>query len=106
MTQKKFAGKWEIMETEMWAKEDLDLTETAYIQFDGSSGQFHFICVDGYMDVEYTSERVDFSWLGNDETDMSSGRGWASIKGNELQGKIYFHQGDSSSFVAVKKKQG
>ncbi len=71
---KAFQGPWEIIETEMWDKEDLDLTETAYIRFDEDTGNFHFICVDGQMDVEYTKGRAEFSWSGDDENDTESGR--------------------------------
>lgn len=86
----------------MWDKEDLDLTETAYIQFEGDMGQFHFICVDGQLDVEYSQDKAAFSWLGNDERDMACGRGWAVVDGDELTGKIYFHRGDNSTFHAVR----
>jgi len=35
----------------------------------------------------------------------SSGRGWAEIgKDGKLRGRIYFHHGDDSSFVAARKK--
>jgi hypothetical protein len=102
MNIKEFQGPWEIIETEMWEKEDLDLTETAYIQFAGDTGNFHFICVDGQMDVEYTEERAEFSWFGNDENDTASGRGWAVVKEGKLHGKIYFHHSDDSTFIATK----
>jgi len=100
MRKKDFQGKWEIIETEMWEKEDLDMTETAFISFDGDSGNFHFLCVDGFMDVEYTKSGVEFSWLGNDEMDSVCGRGLAVIYKGKIEGKIYFHNGDNSSFVA------
>ncbi len=102
MNMRDFQGDWEIVETEMWNKADLDMTETAYIQFDGDGGNFHFLCVDGHMDVEYTGDRAEFSWLGNDENDTASGRGWAKVNGGKLSGKIYFHRGDNSTFVAIK----
>jgi hypothetical protein len=100
MNKETFQGRWEIIETELWDKEDLDITETAYIQFDGDSGQFHFLCVDGFMDIDYTGKKAEFSWQGNDEMDETSGRGWALIVGNEMHGKIYFHNSDASTFVA------
>ncbi len=99
---KTFQGSWEIIETEMWNKEDLDMTETAYIQFDGDKGNFHFICVDAQMDVEYTEERAEFSWFGSDENDTASGRGWAVVNDGKLHGKIYFHHSDDSTFTAIR----
>jgi hypothetical protein len=86
----------------MWDKEDLDLTETAYILFDGNAGNFHFLCVDGHMDIEYTGGRAEFSWFGNDDNHKASGRGWAKVNGSKMRGKIYFHHGDDSTFVATK----
>lgn len=43
-------------------------------------------------------------WDGNDEMDHAEGRGWAVLKGDELHGMIYFHEGDESGFVATKAK--
>ena len=38
--------------------------------------------------------------IPNDETEAVQGRGWAVLKGNELHGMIFFHEGDDSEFVA------
>jgi hypothetical protein len=32
--------------------------------------------------------------------DPCTGRGWATLEGDELHGMIFFHQGDESGFVA------
>lgn len=37
---------------------------------------------------------------GIDEGDHVSGRGWAELTGDELHGRIVFHQGDDSAFTA------
>jgi hypothetical protein len=37
--------------------------------------------------------------------DAAQGRGWAVVKGDELHGMIFFHQGDDSEFVAKKTKK-
>jgi hypothetical protein len=39
----------------------------------------------------------------NDEVDPAEGRGWGVVKGDELHGMIFFHQGDDSEFVARMK---
>lgn len=96
-------GKYEIVEMEMWNKEDIDLTETGYIKMDGKSGNFHFICVDGYMDIKKGKDsKYKFTWEGNDESDEASGSGEFIYENETLTGRIYFHQGDDSSFRAVK----
>lgn len=44
---------------------------------------------------------VEFSWEGNDEGDQVSGRGWAQLADDgTLDGHLYFHLGDDSSFHA------
>jgi hypothetical protein len=35
-----------------------------------------------------------------DEMDPAQGRGWAVLKGDELHGRIFFHQGDDYGCVA------
>ena len=50
------------------------------------------------------AERLEFSWEGFDEGDSVSGRGWAILEGDKLNGRIYFHMGDDSSFVAVRSE--
>lgn len=37
--------------------------------------------------------------------DPAQGRDWAVVKGEELHGMIYFHEGDDSEFVA-KRAEG
>jgi hypothetical protein len=50
---------------------------------------------------------VEWTWDGNDEMTSAQGRGWAVLKGDELHGIIFFHEGDESGFVAkrVAKKR-
>lgn len=43
-----------------------------------------------------------FSWEGFDEGDSVSGFGEFASDGDTLTGRIYFHDGDDSSFVARK----
>lgn len=43
-----------------------------------------------------------FSWDGNNEYDPVNGFGEFSCDDDTLTGRIYFHDGDDSSFVAKK----
>ena len=43
---------------------------------------------------------VEFSFEGVDEVEPCSGRGWATIEKGEMDGMIYFYQGDESGFKA------
>ena len=96
-------GAYEIMEMELWDKKDIDLVEPGYIRITGNRGELHFICVDSYMDIRRGKSGVfKFSWDGNDECDPASGFGEFTCVGDTLAGRIYFHGGDDSSFVAKK----
>ncbi len=100
-------GKYEIIEMELWSKEDIDLVETGYIKISGKRGEFHFICVDGQMDIRKDeSNNFKFSWEGNDECDPASGFGEFTYEDDTLTGRIYFHDGDDSSFIAKNDYKG
>jgi hypothetical protein len=105
-TPKKFAGKWRIAETELWEKEALDLVVPAHMTFEPDGlGHFQMIAVEGGLDCRFDGNRVEFSWIGDDEGDPTSGRGWAEMTDQgTLEGRIYFHQGDDSAFTARRSR--
>jgi hypothetical protein len=101
------AGKWRIVDMELWAPEDVDLVDPAYIEFGvGQTGSFRFIAVEAQTDWRATQREerpaVEFTWEGSDEGDRTSGRGWAILETDgSLSGRLYFHLGDDSAFRAV-----
>jgi len=100
-----FAGRWRIVEMEQWDREFVDLVSPGHITFnrDGRS-ELHFGAVDVSLDwrVDAAGNRVDFVFEGFDEGDEVSGTGWAEVNGGKLTGRIAFHSGDESGFVAEK----
>jgi hypothetical protein len=78
----------------------------AYIEIDEQgNGEFQFGLVHGYIDGDIIKDgnanKLEFTWEGNDECDEASGSGWLKLEDeNELEGKIKFHQGDSSTLLA------
>ena len=55
--------------------------------------------------VDINADVYTFTWDGNDENDPASGSGWLKLKDkNSVDGRIKFHQGDSSSLVAKRMK--
>lgn len=98
-------GRWRIVEMELWDREALDLLGPAQLALErGGSGRMNFIAVELSLDHE-PAERdghagVEFTFDGFDEGDRVSGRGWAILDGQQLRGRILFHQGDGSAFVA------
>ena len=71
-----------------------------------NQGEFQFGVVHGDLDYRiepyHDTQRLEFSWEGEDEMDPVSGRGWAILQDGQLQGRIYFHEGDDSGFTATK----
>src|ERR1700722_6535837 len=81
---KAFAGRWRIVEMDVWDKDFLDLVETAHLTFKGAAdGEIAFGALKGFLNVRYgtrdDSACAEFSWGGNDENDPASGRGWLSL---------------------------
>jgi hypothetical protein len=102
---KAFAGRWRIVEMDVWDKDFLDLVETAHLTFKGATdGEIAFGALKGFLDVRYGtrdgSACAEFSWDGNDENDPASGRGWVVLTtAGRLVGHFYIHNGDDSGFV-------
>ena len=102
---KAFAGRWRIVETDVWDNEFLDLVEQAHITFSGSGdGEIVFGALTADLDVRYGSRDgsacAEFSWQGSDDGEEACGRGWATFgTAGRLVGHIYIHKGDDSGFV-------
>ncbi|NUR95684.1 MAG: hypothetical protein HOV67_10550 [Kribbellaceae bacterium] len=89
-----------------WDRDAIDLLEPGFIEFAGDgTGQFGFIAVRGWLDCRPGcggGPGVEFTWDGVDEGDQVSGRGWAVLIDHEtIEGHLFFHLGDDSSFRAV-----
>ena len=99
-------GTWDIYEMSNWDADYFNMEVQAYVTVDESwRGDFQFGLVTGSIDGEMVQdrdgERLEFTWEGVDECDEASGSGWLKLKGeDELEGRIKFHGGDSSTFTA------
>ena len=102
---KAFAGRWRIVEMDVWANDFLNEVEEAHIAFQaGSDGEIAFGALSGNLDVRYGSRDrsacAEFSWQGSDDGEDACGRGWATIgTAGRLVGHFYIHNGDDSGFV-------
>lgn len=102
----KLAGTWHITEMENWDEDYFNMEVQAYFKIDeAGAGDFQFGLVTGAIDGEIvqdeSGEKLEFTWEGCDENDEAFGSGWLKLKNqNTLEGKIKFHQGDSSLFSA------
>ncbi len=100
-----FIRRWRIREMDAWEKNDIDLVVPAFIEFERHrSGSFQFIAISGGIDWRYRIlagvPTIEWCWDGWNETDPSSGRGWAILDGAALVGQIFIFDGDESRFVA------
>jgi hypothetical protein len=89
----------------VWGADYRDLVVPAHIDFKPrGQGEFQFGTVHGWIDYRLTSrdgrEAVEFSWEGQSDTDHGCGRGWAVLDAASLEGRLFIHGGDDSSFVA------
>ena len=103
-----FLGSWRILEMEVWDRDYIDLVVPGHVTFDlESQGEFQFGSVRGWIDCRFSRRDnlpfVEFSWEGESEMDPACGRGWASLQDDQLQGRIYIHNGDDSAFAAAKQ---
>jgi hypothetical protein len=103
----KYEGVWHITEMDMWDEDYCNMEVQAFIQVGpNGSGNFQFGLVSGGIDGEVVktgnAERFEFTWEGQDECDAVSGSGWLKLaEKDKLKGRIKFHLGDSSEFLAV-----
>ena len=99
-------GRWRIVEMSGWDRNDIDLVGPGFIEFAGNgTGEFGFIAVEGSLDCRPVQRDgragVEFTWEGVDENDQISGRGWAyRVDDARIEGHLFFHMGDDSSFRA------
>jgi len=107
LASRQLIGPWRIEHMELWDRDYVDLDGPAHITFDENrQGSFAFGAVEGWIDyrLETRDQRpwVEFSWDGFNDKDRSCGRGWGAINDDKLEGRFFFHQGDESSFIAMK----
>jgi hypothetical protein len=103
-------GRWRITWMETWKQNYVDEEVEGFFKFDrDETGKFQFYCVKGeidYREVERDSKpAVEFSWEGLDGEVQASGRGWAVIEGDQIEGEVFMHFGLDSAFRAVWKRR-
>ena len=89
-------GNWRIVESEMWDSADLDLMVPAHLRLEAKGlGHLEFIAIRSDVDYRLTTRdgasAVEFTWHGDSD---------------QLQGQLFIHQGDESTFVAIRSPSG
>jgi hypothetical protein len=102
-----FLDRWHIVSMSNWDEGYFNEEVQAFIEFqEAAKGEFQFGYVQGIMDcregLRDGEPCVEWSWEGTDGADMTpmSGRGWAKLSDEGLDGMIFIHQGDQSQFEA------
>jgi hypothetical protein len=102
-----FLGRWDIISMSTWDDDYLNEEVQAFIAFEeAEKGEFQFGYVRGSKDyregLRDGEPCVEWSWEGSDGADMTemSGRGWAKLSDEGIDGMIFIHLGDESEFEA------
>ena len=102
-----FQGRWHIVSMSNWDEDYFNEEVQAFIEFGpNQGGSFQFGYVQGETDyregLRYGEPCVEWTWEGADGADGTpmSGRGWAKLSDEGLDGTIFTHQGDESDFEA------
>jgi hypothetical protein len=108
--QSSFEGLWHISSMSAWDENYINEEVQAFIDFEAKGlSKFQFGLVNGNIDYQETQRdgkhAVEWSWEGDDEMVECSGRGWATLEGDELKGMIFIHGGDHSDFVARRPRK-
>jgi hypothetical protein len=103
----KYTGTWRIIEMEAWDADYINLAGPGYITIDREGrGSMQFGVVEAALDCRIEQiahiERLEFTFQGIDEEEAISGRGWVTVSGREMTGRICFHRGEDSGFTATK----
>jgi len=101
-------GRWRITWMETWKPDYVDEEVEGFFRFDpDETGKFQSYCVKGVIDYRKVEREgkhsVEFSWDVHDGKVPASGRGWAIIDGDSMEGRVFIHFNLDSAFRAVKK---
>jgi hypothetical protein len=101
-------GRWRITCMETWSQKYVDEEVEGFFKFDpDGTGKFQFYCVKGVIDYREVKRdgkpAVEFSWDGHDGAVLASGRGWAVIDGDDMEGWVFIHLNLDSAFRAARK---
>jgi hypothetical protein len=104
----RFLGRWRIIASDLWAREDLDEVSPAHITFSArGQGELALLVIEGDVDYRLTKRGtkpvVEFSWQGSDDGHPISGRGWAALGDGDITGRLFIHQGDDTGFTAKRE---
>ncbi len=101
-----YYGWWRIIETSLWANDDIDLIGKALISLTGHGDRLRMFALLAHVNCKPTKTGVSFTWKGAWEYDPVSGTGSVRLrKDGRLTGKIKIKNGDESTFIAERTEE-
>ncbi len=105
-----YVGEWRVTEMSEWDRDFIDLVAPGHLTIKANGrGTFAFGAIEAELDCRDDKAghdvRLSFSFAGWDEGDEVSGRGWAKVNDNMMEGWFALHQGEDSTFKAEKQKK-
>jgi len=104
-----YIGSWRITEMSNWDRDYIDEVAPGRLVIKANrTGTLTFGLVQAELDCRMedvgVAEHLAFTFAGSDEMEKTSGHGWAVAIGSKLEGRLYFHLGDNSTFNARREK--
>jgi hypothetical protein len=105
-----YIGTWYITSMEAWDADYINAAGRGHLRIDQDGcGFMQFGALEAALDCRTedigSNQRLEFTFQGVDEGNPVSGRGWCTVSGSEMTGRIYFHWGEASGFAAVKDQR-
>lgn len=101
-------GRWQIVETDLWSDDSLDLLEPAHIELGGDRiGRMVIGALQADLDYRLGKRdgkpTVEFTWEGDDDGSPTCGRGAAQIEADgRLRVELFIHHGDAVVMTGVR----
>lgn len=98
-------GRWRIVESDLWGRDDLDLLGPATIAFDGHGrGEITVGALTAALRLEYAHTTVFFRWHGSDDMTEVTGEGSAELQDDgAIEIEFAYHDGDDAILKAVRE---
>jgi len=105
-----YVGSWRVIEMSNWDRDYIDEVEPGRLVVKANgTGTLRFGLVQAELDCRMedvgVAEHLAFTFAGSDEMEETGGRGWAVACGNRLEGRLYFHLGDDTTFNARRERK-
>jgi hypothetical protein len=103
-----FLGHWRIIEAQGMDLVELDQNGEAMIEFgESNEGKFRIAMLNAGLDYRLGKRSAylvaEFSWDGDNAEQAVTGRGWVTLKQDNLVGRLFLHHGTDYSFVATRR---